>query len=95
MAANGVEVTLVLPRVLSDVLGVGRMRLRASTLAEALEEAYRRHPALRFHLCEDSGAFREHVLCFHNETSTRELGTLAVRLRDGDEITILQALSGG
>ncbi len=95
MAAVGADVTLVLPRVLADVLGFGKMRLRAATLTEALEAAYARHPALRFHLCEDSGAFREHVLCFVNETSTRELGTLAVRLRDGDEITILQALSGG
>ncbi len=89
------EVTLVLPSVLAGVLGGGRLRLRAATLREALEEAYRRAPALRSHLCDESGGFRPHVLCFVDDTSTRELGTLDVPLRAGAEITILQAVSGG
>ncbi|MCI0342055.1 MAG: MoaD/ThiS family protein [Planctomycetales bacterium] len=93
--AGKFEAVLVLPRVLADVLGAGRLRVRAATLREALEEAYRRSPALRHHLCEESGAFRPHVLCFLGETNSRDLGTLDVPLRDGVEITILQAVSGG
>ena len=40
-------------------------------------------------------SLRQHVLCFHNETNTRWLDSMAVPLTDGDTITILQAVSGG
>ena len=86
------RVTILLPKVLDPSIGTSRIRVEARTLAAALEEAYRRHPALRFHLCEDSGAFRVHVLCFHNGNNARDLD---VPLDDGDEISILQAISGG
>ena len=89
------KVTLELPGVLHDIVGEGTLKLNAKTLAEALEEAYRRMPALRFHLCDDDGTFRRHVLCFHNEENTRDLKSLDVPLRDGDRISILQAISGG
>ena len=89
------EVTLVLPRILGDVLGAGRMRVRAATLRQALEEACRREPALGFHLFEAPGRLREHVLCFVNGTSHREMRSLEAPIKDGDEISILQAISGG
>ena len=89
------SVTLVLPGMLRDVVGATTLRLRAATLAEALEEAYRREPTLRHHLCGADGSFRPHVLCFHNDENTRDLGTLDVPLRDGDRISIVQAISGG
>lgn len=84
--------TIELPALLADVLGARRLHLRAATLGDALEEAYRRLPALRSHLCDESGAFREHVLCFLNGDNTTDL---AARLRPGDRIVILQAVSGG
>ncbi len=93
--AGAPEVTLVLPRMLAEVLGEEVLRVRGATVAEALESAYARIPVLRHHLCEDTGAFRTHVLCVHNGVSTRESGGLGRRLRDGDEIRILQAISGG
>ena len=89
------NVTLVLPGMLRDVVGATTLRLRAETLASALEEAYRRVPVLRHHLCDEDGAFREHVLCFHNDENTRDLASLDVPLRDGDRISIVQAVSGG
>jgi len=88
-------VTVVLPRMLADVLGEETLRVQASTVAGALEAAYARIPALRHHLCDESGGFRTHVLCVHNGVSTRESGGLQGRLKEGDEIRILQAISGG
>ena len=88
-------VTVVLPRMLGDVLGGATIRVQASTLAEALEAAYAQVPALRHHLCDETGDFRTHVLCVHNGVSTRELGGLRGRVKDGDQIQILQAISGG
>jgi molybdopterin converting factor small subunit len=88
-------VTIVLPAMLRDSVGTTRLRVTARTIEEALEEAYRRVPVLRHHLCDEAGEFRTHVLCFHNGKSTRELGRLDVPLSDGDEITIMQAITGG
>jgi molybdopterin converting factor small subunit len=81
--------------MLADVLGEERLRVRGSTVAEAIEAAYARIPALRHHLCDESGGFRTHVLCVHNGASTRAAGGLQRRVKEGDEIQILQAISGG
>jgi len=81
--------------MLKNIAGAARLRVEAATAAEALEEVYRRVPALRFALCDDFGELRMHVLCFVNDRSTRDIGTMDVPLRDGDEIAILQAVSGG
>ena len=89
------SVTISLPLMLREVAGGTTLRVRARTVSEALEEAYRRVPALRFHLCDNDGAFRGHVLCFHNDVNTRDLESLDVEVRDGDRISILQAVSGG
>ncbi len=93
--ARRVEASILLPGMLQVVAGSARVRVEAATLAEALEELYGKVPALRFHLCEDSGGFRVHVLCFHNDRNTRELKSLDVPLAAGDEISFVQAISGG
>lgn len=93
--AGAARVTVILPRMLSEVLGEETLRVNASTVAEAMEAAYARLPALRYHLCDDSGGFRTHVLCVHNGVSTRESGGLRGRVKEGDEIRIVQAISGG
>ena len=83
--------TLLLPRLLGDSIGVSRLQVEGRTLRDALEDAYRRSPALKQHLCDEGGGFREHVLCFH-EGEQRPMNT---PLKDGDEISIVQAISGG
>jgi sulfur-carrier protein len=88
--------TLELPSLLTKVLG-GRatLEVEGETVVEALEDAYRQVPALRVHLCDESGALRRHVLCFHNDVNTRWIEDGSPRLADGDCITIMQAVSGG
>jgi sulfur-carrier protein len=89
------RVTVELPSLLRDVLTEGSLSVEGETLGEALDDAYARLPGLRVHLCDESGRFRKHVLCFLNDVNTRWLDTDDLRLRDGDCITILQAVSGG
>lgn len=89
------RVTVVLPVMLAEVLGARALDVEAGTVRGALEAAYARLPVLRHHLCDDTGDLRTHVLCVHNGVSTRETGGLGGRVRDGDEIRILQAVSGG
>ena len=88
--------TLELPSLLRAVLG-GRdtFSVEGHTLDDALEHAYRQVPALRVHLCDESGHLRPHVLCFHNDVNTRWIEGGSPTLNDGDRITILQAVSGG
>lgn len=89
-------VTIELPSVLDAVVDGNRtLSFDAETLPGALAALTERYPGLKVHLFDETGEFREHVLCFHNKTNTRWLDSLDVPLRDGDTITILQAVSGG
>ena len=87
--------TLELPSLLYSVLGLSTLAIEGETLEGALEDAYRQVPTLRAHLCDETGHFRRHVLCFLNDVNSRWLDEPERRLHDGDQITILQAVSGG
>jgi len=88
--------TIELPSMLAALVGGRRtIVVEAATLREAIEVALEVHPALRVHLFDESGAMRQHVLCFHNEGNSRWLDTLDTPLTGNDRITFLQAVSGG
>lgn len=90
------RVTVELPSVLSQVVeGATRVEVEAATLAGALRALVERHPALAVQLYDESGAFRPHVLCFHNGTNTRWLKSTERPVADGDTIRLMQAVSGG
>ncbi len=81
--------------LLAGVVGAATVSVEAETLAGALEALVRAHPSLRVHLYDETGRFRQHVLCFHNQTNTRWLDRLDVPVAAGDTLTLLQAVSGG
>jgi molybdopterin converting factor small subunit len=90
------RVTVQLPSLLSPAVnGADKVGVEGGTVSEVLVALLDRHPALKVHLFDETGGFREHVLCFHNETNTRWLESLDVPVADGDTITIIQAVSGG
>ncbi len=89
-------VRIELPSLLHHAAdGEGSPCVEARTLRGALDALVGRHPRLRVHLFDERGAFRQHVLCFHNRTNTRWLESLDVPVAEGDTITFLQAVSGG
>ena len=88
-------VTIDLPSMLAGVAGRSTLTVKAETFGEALERAFTQEPTLRGHLCDETGHFRPHVLCFLNEVNSRWLENLDRPLREGDSITFLQAISGG
>jgi sulfur-carrier protein len=60
---------------------------------EALfHELDRRYPGLRFRVVDEQGRLRRHMKVFVNEDAVRDLATA---LDASDEVTIMQALSGG
>jgi molybdopterin converting factor small subunit len=83
---------VTIPRMLADLVGGERsIEVEGGTVGEAVAALCARHPTLRVHLFDESGALREHVRCFRNDRSTGFAETTAA----SDRITILQAVSGG
>ncbi len=90
------EVTVELPSLLDHVVNGSRsIAVEADSLRGAIEALVERHPALAVHLFDETGDFRQHVLCFHNQTNTRWMASIDVPVSEGDTITIIQAVSGG
>jgi molybdopterin converting factor small subunit len=83
--------TLALPRILQEAVGTTRLQVEGRTVADALADAYAQLPALRHHLCDEKGRLRAHILCFVDD----EKQALKTTLKDGDVISIYQAISGG
>jgi sulfur-carrier protein len=62
------------------------------SVAEVLDDLDRRYPGIRFRMVDEQNRLRKHMKVFVNDESVRDLDT---KLTDRDEITIMQALSGG
>lgn len=62
------------------------------TVAALLADLDRRYPGIRFRMVDEQNRIRPHMRVFVNDESVRDLAT---PLSDRDEVTIMQALSGG
>ena len=91
------EGTLVrVPGMLRDCTGgATEVRVPGATLGAALAALADTYPLLRVHVWDEAGALRPHVLIFYNGISTRRLPDLARPLAPGDQLRIVQAVSGG
>jgi sulfur-carrier protein len=75
--------------------GAAELSLQAANVRAALQELERRQPALYRGICDETGAVRRHLNIFVNTDHMRERDGLDTALADGDEVTILPAVSGG
>ena len=62
------------------------------TVAELLADLDDRYPGIRFRMVDEQNRIRKHMKVFVNDDAVRDLG---ISLRADDELTIMQALSGG
>ena len=62
------------------------------SVAELLEDLERRYPGIRFRIVDEQGRVRPHMRIFVNREAVRSLDA---PLAPGDDVQILQALSGG
>jgi len=62
------------------------------TVGAVLADLDRQFPGIRFRMVDEQNKIRPHMKVFVNEDAVRDLDT---RLAPSDEITIMQALSGG
>ena len=63
-----------------------------ATLADLLLDLDRRYPGIRFRMIDEQDRIRPHMRIFVN---AERAASLASPLSSGDEVQILQALSGG
>lgn len=70
-------------------------RVPASSLRAALEAALQAAPALAPYVFDDQRSIRKHVAVFINQTLVRDRQHLEQALRNGDQVLVIQALSGG
>jgi molybdopterin converting factor small subunit len=89
-----VKVTVHLPGPLRPFNhGHGTCALEGASCVEAALKAL---PAgVRDRVLDERGELRPHVNVFVGDTSVRETGGLATPLRDGAEVFVIPAVSGG
>ena len=63
-----------------------------ATVGEVLDDLDRQFPGLRFRVVDEQGRLRKHMNVFVNQERTRDLD---LPLAPSDQVTIMQALSGG
>ncbi|MGZ5441828.1 MAG: ubiquitin-like small modifier protein 1 [Thermoanaerobaculia bacterium] len=88
----------VLPGPLRELAGNQaevRVSGTAGTVSEALSLLWRECPGVRDRVLTELGEVRQHVNVFVDGESIRDTDGLETRVREGSEITIFPALSGG
>ena len=98
-ATAGVNVTVRLHGALRVQAG-GRRDLdvaleHGATVAALLDQLADPYPGLERRIRDETGALRRHVNVFVDGEQLRALGGLDHRLRDGAQLLVLPAVSGG
>lgn len=85
-----------LPPILRAVSGGARvLDAEGSSIAAALTDLSRKHPALALHFFDEAGAIRHNIVFLHDGAMIRAREAAARQLKPGDEIVITNALAGG
>jgi len=63
-----------------------------ATVDDVLRDLDRQFPGIRFRVVDEQGNLRKHMKIWVNEDAVRDLST---PVADADEVTLMQALSGG
>jgi molybdopterin converting factor small subunit len=88
-----VQVSVTLPGALVALFpgASPRVEVAAATVADVMAALEARWPGMRDRLCDSRPAIRRHINVFVDG----ERATLDTRLRDGADVVILTAISGG
>jgi molybdopterin converting factor small subunit len=89
----GPEVLVFLPRPLLALFpeAISEVKVSARSVADMIAALDSRWPGMRNRLCDETPRIRRHLSIFCNGTRA-ELGS---PLKDGDEVYVLTAVSGG
>ena len=76
-------------------LDLAEIEVEGKTVRAALEQVFQRQPKLRAYLLDEQGHVRQHVSIYVGGVAIADRARLSDSVRPGDEIYVLQALSGG
>jgi len=88
------SVQVRLPSLLEPIAGVRSLTVEASTAKGAISALLESQPGLKVHLYDERLNLRPHVRLFWNDRDFAWLDD-EVTARDGDVLTVMQAVSGG
>ena len=72
--------------------GATKVEAEGGAVGEVLDDLDRRYPGLKFRVIDEQGRIRRHMRIFVGQDEAR---VVTVPVRDGSEVLIFGALSGG
>jgi sulfur-carrier protein len=90
--AASAPVEVLIPGALRSYTGGSPVRAHGDSLDALFDDLDRRFPGLRFRVVDEQGLLRANMRLFVNGLGTRDLGH---RLKPGDFVAVVLALSGG
>ncbi len=72
-----------------------RARVEGATVRDVMEMYFRANPSVRSYVLDDQGSVRKHVVIFVNQEPIHDRTELSDPIGEGDEVFVVQALSGG
>ena len=86
------SVKMLIASPLHSYTGGDMVELSGDSLGALLDDLDRRFPGIRFRIVDEQGRLRRHIRFFINDEAVFDLGA---PVRAGDEVCMVQALSGG
>ena len=87
--------TVSFTSALQRFLAAPSAAVEGATVGEALDRVFQSRPQLKGYVLDDQGAVRRHVAVYVNGFAIKDRKRLSDAVGPGDEIYVLQALSGG
>lgn len=84
-----------LPTPLSDIAGKEEVELEGETVREVLARLWEAYPKMKVKLCDERGQLRRFVNVYVNGEDVRGKEGEGTKVRDGDEVSLMLAISGG
>jgi sulfur-carrier protein len=89
-------VTVRVPTPLRKFAGGARdVQASGGTVGELIENLEQQYPGIKERLCEEDGVLRRFINVYVNGEDIRYARGVDTTLKDGDEVSIIPAVSGG
>jgi molybdopterin synthase sulfur carrier subunit len=89
-------VTVRVPTPLRKFSGGARdVQASGGTVSELIEQLEQQYPGIKERLCEEDGILRRFINVYVNGEDIRYAKGVDTTLKDGDEVSIIPAVSGG
>lgn len=75
--------------------GQSEVDVQGTTVAEAMDDLFSLHPALRPHLLNGDDALRPFVNLFVNDENIKDLNGLDTPIQENDKLLLIPSIAGG